>query len=133
MQSYNFFYIKAIYNNPEELLSLKKKLYKYKIIFKIMRKNDLSRLGIKQYLNTYFLYFENKLQKKELNEILSILKKVDSLQVLGFVEKNNLLLQESDITKQENLLFLMKFLIAFLVNVTGGLFLYKSLYILKKK
>lgn len=98
-----------------------------------MRKNELAQLGIKQYFNTYFLYYDDTLQKKELNEILSIIKKIDSLQVLGFVEKNNLLLQELDLTKQENLLFLIKFLIRFLVNVTGNLFLYKSFKIKKIK
>lgn len=71
------------------------------------------------------------LQKKEINEILIIIKKIDSLHVLGFVEKNNLLVQELDLTRQENLLFLIKFLISFLVNVTGNLFLYKSLKIKK--
>ena len=64
MQTYNFFYIKAIYNDPEEIFSLKKKLYIYKIRFKIMGKKNLAHLGIKQYFNTYFLYYEDTLKKK---------------------------------------------------------------------
>jgi hypothetical protein len=109
-------YVKLLSLSKEHLIVLKTTLLLQKYRLKGVQRQDLKRLGISQYFNSFFIY---PIEKNNLN-FLKILEKLENnnfLQILGIIE-NNILIQKNQLTV--NSIYILNLGI-FLVKLQGYL------------
>lgn len=94
-------YCKIVYNINKDIIVLRKNLAEYYCKGAFLIKKEVDSYGIKQYINTFFIFIK---KENTINNIIVILKKLDYIQILGII-KNNILIIDYDNCFKHNIIY----------------------------
>ena len=95
-------YCKILYSINKDVIFLRKKLLEFTCKGTYLTKKEIENYGLKQYINTFFIYCNKKDQN--INNVLHVINKIDYLQVLGVI-KNNILIINYNNELNNNIIF----------------------------
>lgn len=121
-------YCKILYSINKDVIVLRKNLLEYNCKGTYLTKKQIENYGLKQYINTFIIYFNKKDQN--ISNILNVINKLDYLQVLGII-KNNILIINYNNELNNNIIFNYKLI--YNIFIIKRLLLASLNLILKKK
>ncbi len=121
-------YCKILYSINKDVIVLRKNLLEYNCKGTYLTKKQIENYGLKQYINTFIIYFNKKDQN--ISNILNVITKLEYLQVLGII-KNNILIINYNNELNNNIIFNYKLI--YNIFIIKRLLLAPLNLILKKK
>jgi hypothetical protein len=92
-------YCKILYNINKDIIFLRKNLSEYSCKGIFLTKKETENYGIKQYINTFLININN--ENNNINKIITIVNKIDYLQILGVIKNNILIIDYSKDIKHD--------------------------------